>query len=296
MKWLYIYIIITFVCIHVCMCKCVCMYVCVMNVCITIAWLSTNSTTYCHYRTQVTTQNNRAGATSFHQLSISPNAIFFTQPLPLRPPSVTFLPFFSIVCIDKTASWRNAELTKGRGTKGIYGTCSDDPLKVSFESFREIFSHSQFTKSLSSLHPSPLVTELSENRNVLVNAWKFCIHVVDFVLIEQMLWSQISRGMQNTTQKFDWQIIRLLLLLINSQVLSISKQCWFRPTVEINPRCFLSPLCYSLRLPKSFSLHLSLISLVSLSLLLSLFPIMIYLDWFHIKTSRFACLIIIDWQ
>jgi hypothetical protein len=27
--------------------------------------------------------------------------------------------------------------------------------------------------------------------------------VVDFVLFEQMLWSQISLGMQNTTQKFD---------------------------------------------------------------------------------------------
>ncbi len=252
-----------------------CMYVCIMNVCIMIAWLSTNSTTYCHYRTQVTTQNNRAGATSLHQLAISPNAILSTQPWPLRPPNMTLVNFFSIGCVDKTASWRNAELTKGRGTKGIYGTCSDDPLKVSFESFGEIFSHSQFTKSLSSFHPGPLVTELSENRNILVNTWKFCIHVVDLVLIEQMLWSQISRGMQNTTQKFDWQIIRLLLLLINSKVLSISKQCWFRQSKSTH--AVFSCRCVTLSLfPNlSLSVSLSLISLVSLSLLLALFP-----SWF----------------
>jgi hypothetical protein len=82
--------------------------------------------------------------------------------------------------------------------------------------------------------------------------------VVDLVLIEQMLWSQISRGMQNTTQKFDWQIICPLLLLMNSQLLSFSKRCWFRPTAEINPRHFLSLLCCSPSLHKSFSLCLSL--------------------------------------
>ncbi len=63
---------------------------------------------------------------------------------------------------------------------------------------------------------------------------------------------------KSSTKKFDWQIIRLLLLLMNSQVSSISKRCWFKPTVEINPQHFLSLLCCSPSLPKSFSLCLSL--------------------------------------
>jgi len=46
------------------------------------------------------------------------------------------------------------------------------------------------------------------------------ILVVDLVLIERMQWSQISQGIQNTTQKFDCR----LLPLINSQVLSVGKR------------------------------------------------------------------------
>ncbi len=41
-------------------------------------------------------------------------------------------------------------------------------------------------------------------------------------------------------------------------MLSICRCCWFRPTVKINPRHFLSPLCFSPSLPKSFSPSLSL--------------------------------------
>ncbi len=48
------------------------------------------------------------------------------------------------------------------------------------------------------------------------------------------------------------------MLLMKAQVLSISKHCWFRSTVEINPLRFLSPRCCSPSLPKSFSLYLSL--------------------------------------
>jgi hypothetical protein len=67
----------------------------------------------------------------------------------------------------------------------------------------------------------------------------------------------LARNVKNHP-KFDWQIIRLLLPLINSQVLSVSKHCWFRSTFKINPRRFLSLLCCSPSLPKSFSLCLSL--------------------------------------
>ncbi len=94
--------------------------------------------------------------------------------------------------------------------------------------------------------------------NLPVMHFELSIFMVDLVLIELMLWSQISRGMQNTTQKFDWQIICRLLPLINSKVLSVGKRYWFRPTVEINPCHFLSLRCCSLPLPKSFSLRLSL--------------------------------------
>jgi hypothetical protein len=95
--------------------------------------------------------------------------------------------------------------------------------------------------------------------------------------------------MLNATQKLDWHLILLLLLLIDtlkkfSGVVEICWCCWFRPMVKINPSRFLSPLCCSPPLPKSVSLS------VCLSLCLASFPIMFYLSWFHIKTSWFACL------
>ncbi len=74
---------------------------------------------------------------------------------------------------------------------------------------------------------------------------------------------------------------------INSQVFSVSRCCWFRPTVKINPRCFLSLLCYSPSLPKSFSLHLTLPP----SCLIPRHDLPVL---FHIKASWSACLIIID--
>ncbi len=120
--------------------------------------------------------------------------------------------------------------------------------------------------------------------NILaLNTTSIITCVVDSVLFERMLLSQISQRMLDTT---------LILIdsyppivLIDWHLWEIIRCCWFRPTVKINPSSFLPSLCCSSSLPNSLSLCLTLHA----SCL-----IMFYLSWFRINTRWLQCMIIID--
>jgi hypothetical protein len=104
--------------------------------------------------------------------------------------------------------------------------------------------------------------------------------------------SQIKRGMLNAAPNLDWQLSlhcsKWLTPSRNSQV-----SLKFTGVVELDQRSKSTHAIYShhcVALPLSPNLSLS----VSLSLFLAFFPIMIYLYSFHIKTSWFTILIIMD--
>ena len=62
----------------------------------------------------------------------------------------------------------------------VDGTCSDNPLEISFERLGKVLLHSQLSEGFPPLHTGPLVTELSakkegEKRNFLGGRTKLCV-------------------------------------------------------------------------------------------------------------------------
>jgi hypothetical protein len=116
--------------------------------------------------------------------------------------------------------------------------------------------------------------------------------VVDLVLFKQMMLSQIKRRMLNATPNLDWQLsLHCFNWLTPSRNYQVSLR--FAGVVDLDQRSKSTHVIFShhcVALPLSPNLSFS----VSLSLFLAVFPFMIYLFSFHLKTSWFACLIIID--
>jgi hypothetical protein len=114
--------------------------------------------------------------------------------------------------------------------------------------------------------------------------------VVDLVLFEQIMLSQIKWGMLNATPNLDWQ-----LSLHCSNWLALSRNSHvslrFAGVVDLDQQSKSTHVIFS---HCCVALHFSPNLSVSLSLFLAFLPVMIYLSLSHIKTSWFACLIIID--
>jgi hypothetical protein len=119
-----------------------------------------------------------------------------------------------------------------------------------------------------------LLNLLNDDSSV-INNWSFKLiddlrviiydhhSVVDSVLFERMLLSQIKQRMLSATPNRDWQLSFDCSNYWRLQ--EILRWCWFRIMVKINPRCFLLLLCCSPSLPKSLSLCLTLSVSLSLS-------------------------------
>ena len=74
-------------------------------------------------------------------------------------------------------------------------TCTNYPLEIAFEGFGKVFFHSQLSERLTTLHPGPLITELSVNCNYfLVNLKLLTIPFLLFLLAHHVtLFWNISR-------------------------------------------------------------------------------------------------------